>query len=583
VSSTFSPPSWFWSDSWQDTLQDRAIEDLAMRQRRHNREAEERRRKSEQQLAGRIEAASSELTDRIETLYAWADLRFELAEFDEHRARVDIRSAFRALAEGRPARLPETRDTPGYWLPPAAAAILPLVLRGRPGTEPQPPGDLTTGLATARDRDPVRAELFNLAVGRCFNRPVLIDAAFLRLIAEPPHLGTAGDLPSPAEGGPGATEDLQRTADGHRNAANDGGGTAAGGQRTTAGGLGTTESARATAEDGKDAAESGRPAAEPVQVAAAWRTLWEHAAHGVFGPDAAVQLAGRLRDRFDPEALDDTELKEWDRAIADFANGATLAAALTALRDHLAAEPAAAPGDTDTAWRRYLQELIEAPSPAELPLVRRLEELAPAGAPRRSRPSWAEPAGTVAELVRRDLFDPEAPTALRRLALDLAAPLLHARLAHLESGLRDPEPAVVPVRRRGASVDVTAAGHDPEAAAAAEAHISRGFTTDGPSKPAYTALVAGIGAVTLLLAVFGQWVLAALAAATAAFPLLVHRSESAKARKETEQRDDRLADLRSALIKARNDAADLDRERAERHRADRAALDRLRAALPPAR
>lgn len=526
MSNYYAAP-WYWSDSWQDTLQDRAIEDLAIRQRRYHREAEERRQKTEQQLAGRIEAASSELADRIDTLFAWTDLRFELAEFDEHRARVDIRSAFRALAEGRPARLPEARDTPGYWLPPAAAAILPLVLRGRPGGNQAPPGDLTTGLATARDRDPIRAELFNLAVGRCFNRPVLIDAAFLRLIAEPPHLGTIED-----------------------------------GHSTEAGALG---------------------AAAPVQVAAGWRTLWVHAAQGVFGPDAAVQLAGRLREHFDPEAFDDTEIKEWDRAIEGFANGATLGAALTALREHLAAEPAADPGDVDADWRRYLQELIEAPSPAELPLVRRLEELAPASGPRRSRPSWAEPAGTVAELVRRDLFDPEAPTALRRLALDLAVPLLHARLEHLQGTIRDPAPAVVPVRRRGASVDVTAAGHDPADLAAAEARISRGFSTAEPSKPAFTGIAIGIGAVVLLLAVFGQWVLAALAAATALVPLLVYRSDAAKARKETEQRDDRLAELRSALVNARKEAAELDRKRTEERRADRAALDRLRAALPPAR
>ncbi|KPC73407.1 hypothetical protein ADL26_13550, partial [Thermoactinomyces vulgaris] len=61
----------------------------------------------------------------------------------------------------------------------------------------------------------------------------------------------------------------------------------------------------------------------------------------------------------------------------------------------------------DTAWRSYLQELIEEPSTAELPLVRQMADLDPSSEGREGDlRSWADPAGELADLVRRDLFDP---------------------------------------------------------------------------------------------------------------------------------------------------------------------------------
>lgn len=507
---------WNWTDFGQEWSQTAAINEL-----NHDIGAERRARRRE------LEAVQSEIgqglkqvgsrldtvADRIDLLLTWTDLRFQVLELDEYQARREIRSAFRALAEGRPARFPELPDLPGYWLPPAAAAILPLVFRGRPGANAKG-ANLTTGLDAARGRDAVRAELFNLAVGRCFGQPVLVDAAFLRLIADPADLGEC--------------------------------------------------------EDG--------------QVANAWRALWEHAALGAFGPNAAVQLTGRLRELFDPEKLDDEETAAWDAAI--LGTGTVAAEAFNALRVHLAAEPE--PVDLadldrrDGRWRRYLEELIEEPSPAELPIVGEIESLGFDDGPDRSRPTWAEPAGTVAALVRRDVFEPETPVALRRLALDLAAPLLRARLEHLQESMEAPAPAVVTVKRRGGAVDVTAAGHDADEAAALEDRIGLHFDTKGPSKPVYTATGAVIAALAAALAAFGQWVPAVFVALAVLIPVLMYRGDDKKARKETEKRDAQLADLRAALFTARADASEADKAAAAAHLADRTALERLIKALPGA-
>jgi hypothetical protein len=513
---------WNWTDVSLDRSQTAAINELndeiGAERRARRRELETVQHEIGEGLK-QVDSRVDSVASQIGTLLTWTDLRFRLLELDENHARREIRSAFRALAEGRPARLPDLPDLPGYWLPPAAAAILPLLLRGRPGANAKAPATgLTTGLDAARGRDAVRAELFNLAVGRCFGQAVLVDAAFLRLIHDPADLGEC---------------------------------------------------------------DSGL-------IANGWRALWEHAALGAFGPPALVQLTGRLRELFDPEKIDEAETAEWDRAIAGFgaAEGKTptVAASSSALRAHLAAEPAhvdlAGLERADGRWRRYLEELIEEPSPAEYPIVDEMDSLGLDDGPDRSRPSWAEPAGTPAALLRRDLFDPEAPVALRRLALDLTAPLLRARLEHARANLAAPEPTVIAVRRRGETIDVTASGHDADALTGAEERISRGFSTDGPSKPLFTTVAAGLGSLALGLAAFGQWALAVVAALAVLIPVLVYRGDKTKARKETEKRDERLADFRAALFAARADADAADKEHAAAHRADRTALERLLAAVP---
>jgi hypothetical protein len=400
----------------------------------------------------------------------------------------------------------------------------------------------------------VRTELFSLAVGRCFDQPAFIDAAVLRLLTEPADLGLA----------------------------------------------------------------------EPGQVAWGWRTIWEHAALGTFGPAAEAQLASLLRERFDPEALDAEALAAWDDAITRFgANDShqpTREEALAAVAAHFAEQPAAAdrpehgsttgepllgasapaesvtptgeidsdsaatgdpsPARDDTAWRRYLQELIEEPSAAELPLVQQMAELDPSPAGRENDRSWTAPAGTIAELVRRDLFDPATPIPLRRIALGLAAPILRARFDHLEASLGTTETVTVSVRRRGELIQVTKDGHDPEQFAAVERRVDEAFASPEPSKPLTIGFASVLGLLGVSMLVIGQWFAAVLFAVGVVIPLWKYRSDAVKAKKGNERRDDQLAEIRAALLRAREDAEDQERAETERGIAARRALAGLRAALP---
>lgn len=521
---------WNWSDFTQEWSQTAAINELdeelaAERQARRNQARQLERAKSDFDKGLKaVDSKVDSVSERIEAVLDWTELRFQLVEFDEYQARKEIRKTVRALAGGRPARAPHLEDVPGFWLPPAAAAVLPLVLRDRPAIPAQrtvanPFADLAAGLEAARERDAVRAELFNLAMGRCFDQQVLIDAAVLRLLSEPCDLGVT----------------------------------------------------------------------EPGSVARGWRTLWGHTALGAFGPGAAAQLESLLRERFDPQApLDDEELEAWDAAIAGFGatedHRPTKAEAFAALEAHLADDPAD-PGTEvhldDEYWRIYLQELIEEPSSAELPLVQEMESLGLDGeGPQYSRPTWAEPVGTVTALLRRDLFDPEAPADLRRLALDLAAPLLRSRLEHLEASLGATEKITRTVRRRSAAIEVTSEGHDEQQFAELERRIGLDYPMDGASKAATTGFAVGLGAVALLFLVFGQWVVAILFALLVIIPLYVYRNGRNQAVHQSARREEQLARLRAELIAARKDVEREEREAAERALATRGALERLKDSLP---
>ncbi|WP_205324816.1 hypothetical protein [Glycomyces sp. YM15] len=537
---------WNWSDFSQEWSQTSAIndldEELSAERRARTRQAR-RFEDAQQQLKQQVDSKLDSVSERIEAVLDWTELRFQQVEFDEYQARKAIRNTVRAIAEGRRPLLHGFEDVPGYWLPSAAAAVLPLVLRDRV-PEQRSTGnaftDLKTGLENARERDAVRTELFSLAVGRCFGQPAFIDAAVLRLLTESADLGVV----------------------------------------------------------------------EPGQVAHGWRTLWEQSALGAFGPGAEAQIASLLRERFDAAALDEETLADWDETIEQF--GATHAEAFAALEAHFTAEPdpanrAAAnageppqdeanpdgttaetggrrrdePPYDDTAWRCYLQELIEEPSPAELPIVRRMAELDPAPDGREAdRRSWAAPAGTFAELVRRDLFDPEAPVPLRRLALDLTAPILRSRLDRLEASLGTTGEVTVTVRRRGEYIAVTSDGHDPEQFAAVERRVDQAFAAAEPSKPLAIAIAASLGLLGVLMILFGQWFAAVLFAAAAIIPIWKYRGDAGKATKDRARRDDQLAEIRTALVKARKDAERQEREATEHGLATGAALERLREALP---
>lgn len=544
---------WNWSDFTQEWSQTQAINDLddelAAERAARRRQMEDARNRFKQDLE-QVDSKLDSVSGRIEAVLAWTELRFQLIEFDEYQARKEIRNTVRALAEGRAPLMRGFEDVPGYWLPSAAAAVLPLVLRDRVPTQRtgRPFADLTTGLETARERDAVRTELFSLAVGRCFDQPAFIDAAALRLLAEPADLGVAA----------------------------------------------------------------------PGQVVQGWRTLWEQAALGAFGPGPEEQIAALLRERFDPGALDEEALAAWDDAIERFGandeHQPTRAEALAALQAHFAAEPGPATGapmpapavtpagetsDTgaepgpaasdpaalnpardDTAWRRYLQELIEEPSPAELPLVGQMAELDPASGGRDDDRSWTAPVGTVADLLRRDLFDPAAPIPLRRLALRLAAPILRGRLDHLEAAIDTTETVTVTVRRRGELIHVTKDGHDPEQFAAVERRVDQAFAAAAPSKPLTIAFASVLGILSVSMLVIAQWFAAVLFALGVVIPLWKYRTDAAKARKDDERRDDQLAEIRAALLDARKDAESRERAETERGIATRHALDALRESLP---
>ncbi|MGI5218753.1 hypothetical protein [Nocardia sp. CA-290969] len=458
------------------------------------------------QVGSRIDA----ITDRIGAVVEWTELRFQLVEYDEYRARAEIRKVFRALAQDRPVPLPEVADVPGYWLPPAARAALPLVPRGH-----RPSGDpfADPGLVAAHERDEIRTELFALAVGLCFDLPAFTEAAVPRLLSRPV-------------------------------------------------GLGHTEEGR---------------------VAVGWRALWEHTARGAFGPAAAAELADHLAASFDPATLDAGELAAWDRAIDTFAAASTRAEAVTALHTHFTAGAGAT--ETFTAqdnpyWRDLLQELVEEPSPGERPLTDAMDALhLPGGQLRHSAPSWAAAAGTVAELIRRDLFDPATPVPLRQLALRLGTPLLRARLTETPTA---PDPVVTTIERRGVTIEVTSAGYDSRQLAVVDHRIMAHYLADTPSTTANALGAGALAGLAAVVAVFGPWFVAVLSALGTTIPLWNYFRDRRTARAAAVHRDEQLAEVRAALDRAGESLRAEERRRSEQHRAARAALAHLLTALPTA-
>ncbi|MEU4314260.1 hypothetical protein [Nocardia sp. NPDC024068] len=458
------------------------------------------------------------VTGLVGAVLEWTELRFRLLEFEEYRARQEIRKAFRALAHGRPATLAGLEDIPGYWLPPAAQGVLgTLPPHHQAGTPPRPPAATTFeapphALESARERDAVRTDLFTLTVALCFDRPALIEATLPRLLSGPADLGVI----------------------------------------------------------------------EAGQVTEGWRTLWKHAAGGSFGSAAAEQLSERVTTLFDASTATEAEIRAWDRAIATFGSDSdttqTKAEIFAALGAHLTAES----GGTETlppheqVWHAYVQELVEEPGPDERELVQAMENL-PVGAdiPRRSAPSWSRPAGTVVALVREDIFDPNAPLPLRRLALRAGGVLLRARL---DAALTAPEPVVITVDGP-VKIKVTSGGHDAEKLAVVERRIATDYSAVPVSKTLGAAGV-GLGCLAVALLVFGQWFTAALAAIGALVLLSKYRADHAAARSDAARRDRALAQVRAAVDKARADSAAAERRAAQRYRTDRQALERLIASLP---
>ncbi|MEV3934740.1 hypothetical protein AB0K52_01980 [Glycomyces sp. NPDC049804] len=578
--------TWYWTDSGRERAQEAAIEQQRARTRRLERE----RRAAEAKLDQRISSTAARMDSRLDTLFRWTELRFQQVEFDEYQARKEIRNTVRALAEGREPVLRGFEDVPGYWLPSAAAAVLPLVLRDRAPrqrTAGNAFADFRTGLEAARERDAVRTELFSLAIGRCFDQPALIDAAALRLLSEPADLGAAepGQIARAwrtlwvqaalGEFGPGAEAQIapllaerfdpdalddEALATWDEAIARFG---AVGKQRPTRLEALTALHAHLTEVPEREARAEGDAASGPPHDASILTA-------SPAGPLSAQAGALRLDDTAAPAGPLAT-----DAALSDAAGAPEAGNGEPALDE---------PTDRDdTAWRSYLQALIEEPSAAELPLVRQMAELDPSSEGREDdQRSWADPVGDLAELVRRDLFDPEAPIPLRRIALGLAAPVLRERLDRIEAALDTTEKPTVTVRRRGELIAVTSDGHDPDQLAVVERRIGQAFDTAGPSKPLTASIAAGLVLVGLLMLIPGQWFATLIFVLAALFPIVIHRRDTAKAAQQRVRRDEQLADARAALVKARDDAELKEREAAEQAVAVRAALTRLRESLPAA-
>ncbi len=504
---------WNWDNDWVQrnaiNEMDQELSDLSRRQSQRLHRTKREFDQSLRKVGSQIDSVSG----RIDTVLEWTELRFQLLEFDEYSARKQIRKSFRALAGGMPATAPEVEDVPGYWMTPAATAMLRLLLR-------QGMADLNTGLETARERDPIRAELFNLCVGVCFDQPSFTEVAVLRLLDEAPDLGLA---------------------------------------------------------------ESG-------QVAAGWRAMWEHTVRGEFGASASDRLTDRLRALFDSEGVADDENLAWDEAIRGFgSDGAPLGKpeALRALAEHLRAadgvEPAEAP-EPDERWRLYLQELIEEPSPAELPLVEAMEELhLPDDEIQRSEPTWAASAGTVGDLLRRDLFDPDAHPAQRELALRLCAPLLRSRVEVLSAGAVSTAPITRVVKRPGGiTVEVGSDGHDKAELEQAERALTVRADLGGPSTALAVGIGGALGLLALISALFGVWFLAVVLALAIAIPVWRYlKGRSDQARRQ-EYHDSQIESLRTELARVRDQVGEDEKAREKRAAEAREARDELLAVVPEA-
>ena len=211
---------WEWGTG-QDYKQNQAINQLEMqlsyqetRNRRVITAAQERSRKLAGDLAG--------LAARVDEFIEYTDLRFQQLNFAHiARARSAVNDRFAALASGETLPTGDLIDIPGYWLPPAARGIL-SQLTGS--------GPIESDMDSARMRDRLRTELFQLSAGLCFERPDLAGPVVDGVLRQPLTL-TSGDDPQP-----GAT----------------------------------------------------------TEVASAWRDLWCRTAAGEFGPAAINRLRSRL-------------------------------------------------------------------------------------------------------------------------------------------------------------------------------------------------------------------------------------------------------------------------------------------------
>jgi hypothetical protein len=350
------------------------------------------------------------------------------------------------------------------------------------------------------------------------------------------------------------------------------------------------------------ATQMGLPGVTAVQLAAllpaagtpgtpvthAQRAIWLAAADGRFGAAGRALLTERLTTLLStPDA--GTERDQWREAVQRLdrtARSAPLppqrraAAALAALRAHCAAPPAPTPAQSDVDGTAdadplgdIVRRLVDEGSAAEVPLLRRAEELRRIVTSDTAHPAshqpWDAVVGSVHELVRAD-FAPDAPPALRGVALRAARRWLAAVADDLAAEAAADPPRTLTTRSTGYTVTVDVNGAVPGEYAAAERHIDTSFQS--PRGPRVAA--AGTGIAAAALAVVGfladlPWlaVFALLAAAVAALRfrkqtrLAAEYAEAATAAKTSLRQDvekvrNRLAADRDAVLAGRRQARD---------------------------
>lgn len=279
-----------------------------------------------------------------------------------------------------------------------------------------------------------------------------------------------------------------------------------------------------------------------TSVTHAQRAIWLAAAAGQFGAAGRAILRERLTALMSTASEGD-ERDQWRAAVLrlDGAKGATglppqrrAAIALAALRAHCAGAldmtPASSDVDGTTAGEAdpladIVRALLDEGSPAEIPLMRRSEELRRIVESDATPPAppqlWDVTAGTVAELVRAD-FAPGTPPGRRSAAMWAARRWLTAVADDLAREATSEPPRTLTIRAAGHTVTVGPNGADPAQYAAAERHIAIAHQTS--TRPRLVAGIGGAIAVAVTVAGFATglaWlgVLALIGAGAAAMQL----------------------------------------------------------------
>jgi hypothetical protein len=389
---------------------------------------------------GSLESKVDRLTAAFEAFVELSDIRADLAVYaDAGLVRHHVRRMLAAVSAGRAPEPPEYPDVPGYWLVPAGRALY-ARLNGEPTRAAK-----YTEAATELDAD--RTRYFLTAAARLAG-PVDLTAVELAAL-----------LPAPDD-----------------------------------------------------------EAADRAQ-----RTVWLAAAAGAFGDAGRALVGSTLGTNLgepppgEPAGPDDPWLDGVDRLARKSA-----ADALHALRERCTEPTAPArPGEpTAPAWpgepagpapddgatlgplAELIGTLVDEGHEPERELLRRIEHLRgvveQGTAPPAYRP-WYEPAGTVAELVRADIFGTPPVPGARRVAVRAAAAWLRDAAETLAERARAGIPDRATVRIRGREVTITAAGPDP----ATMAELRRQYTDT--YRPSRTRQYAGIAvtAAGAVLAVTG--------------------------------------------------------------------------------